>query len=78
MMAKKPTKEQIKRERSAAKRKKVLEQKGYRKGKLPPEKVLHHEPPVSEGGKTTPRKTRVVSKEKHNKIHSRRRKRGKV
>ena len=78
MMAKKPTKAQIKKERSPEKRKKVLEKKGYPKGKLPPEKILHHPKPVSEGGKTTPSQTIVVSKEKHKKIHARRRKRGKA
>lgn len=77
-MAKKPTKAQIRKERSPEKRKKVLKQKGYRGGKLPPGKEVHHEPPVSKGGKTTPSQTTVVSKKKHKEIHARRRKRGKV
>ena len=77
-MAKKPTKAQIKKERSPAKRKKVLEQKGYPEGKLPKGNELHHPKPVSKGGKTTPSETTVVPKEKHKKIHARRRKRGKV
>ncbi|MBA7482703.1 hypothetical protein ES705_08688 [subsurface metagenome] len=77
-MPKKPTKAQIRRERSPAKRKEVLEKKGYPKGKLPKGKELHHVKPVSKGGKTRPKETRVVSKVKHKKIHAERRKRGKV
>lgn len=77
-MPKKPTKAQIKKERSPAKRKKVLEKKGYPKGKLPKGKELHHITPVSQGSKTTQKQTRVVSKVKHKKIHAERRKRGKV
>jgi len=77
-MPRKVAKAQIKKERSPAKRKKVLEKKGYPKGKLPKDKELHHVKPVSEGGKTTPKQTRVISKAKHKKIHSRRRKKGKV
>jgi len=77
-MSKKPTKAQIRRERSPAKRKEVLEKKDYPKGKLPKGKELHHVKPVSEGGKTRPKETRVISKTKHKKIHAERRKRGKV
>ena len=77
-MPRKPTKAQIKKERSPAKRKKVLEKKGYPKGELPKGKELHHATPVSQGGKTTPKQTRVISKAKHKKIHTERRKRGKI
>lgn len=77
-MPRKPTKAQIKKERSPQKIKKVLKQKGYPGGKLPKGKELHHPKPVSKGGKTTPKQTRVISKAKHKKIHARRRKIGKV
>lgn len=75
---KKPTKTQIKKERSSEKIKRVLEQKGYSEGKLPRGKILHHVKPVVEGGKTTPKNTRVISKIKHKQIHINRKKRGKV
>jgi len=73
-MPKKPTKAQIKKERSPAKREKVLKQKGIKKGKLPKGKELHHVKPVSEGGKTTSKQTKVVSKARHKKIHAKKRK----
>ena len=41
-------------------------------------KELHHVKPIAKGGKTTPENTRVVSRAKHKKIHSNRRKRGKI
>ncbi|HEB34445.1 hypothetical protein LCGC14_0885080 [marine sediment metagenome] len=74
----KATKSQIKKERSPAKLKKVLKQKGYPKGKPPKGKVVHHVKPVAERGKTTKKNIRVISKSKHKKIHAGRRKRGKV
>ena len=74
----KATKSQVKKERSPTKIKKVIKAKGYPSGKLPKSKELHHVKPVAEGGKTTPKNTRVVSKAKHKKIHSNRRKRGKI
>jgi hypothetical protein len=77
-MPKKPTKAQIKKERSPAKKKKVLKQKGYKKGKLPKGKVLHHKPPLAEGGETIKKKTRVMKNKAHEKLHAKRRKRGKV
>jgi len=69
-MPKKPTKAQIKKERSQTKLKKVLKQKGYKKGKLPKGKIAHHPKKVSKAGKTTKKNIRVVSKTKHKKIHS--------
>lgn len=75
-MIKKASKTKIKKERSPAKIKKVLEEKGYKKSKLPKGKELHHVKPVSEGGKTTAKNTRVVSKTKHKNIHKNRRKKG--
>ena len=67
-----------KKERDPKKIRKVIKQKGHPSGKLPKGKVLHHVKPVAEGGKTTKKNTRVVSKTKHKKIHSNRRKRGKI
>ena len=74
----KPTKVQIAKERSPEKIQKVLKQKGYPDGKLPKDKVLHHVKPVIEGGKTTPKNTRVITKQKHKQIHANRKKIGKI
>ena len=74
----KATKAQVKKERSPAKMKKVLTQKGYSKGKPPKGKVTHHVKSVSVGGKTTKKNVRVITKAKHKRIHSNRRKIGKV
>ena len=72
------TKKSKSKERSFAKTKKMLKQKGVKSGKLPKSKELHHVKPVAEGGKTTKKNTRIVSKGKHKKIHANRRKRGKI
>ena len=74
----KAKKAQIKKERSPAKLKKVLKEKGYKSGKTPKGKETHHVKPVSKGGKATKKNVRVVSKTKHKKINSTRRKKGKV
>ena len=74
----KTTKTQAKKIRSPKKIKKVIKAKGYPSGKLPKGKVLHHVKPVAQGGKTTSKNTRVISKAKHKKIHSNRKKRGKI
>ncbi|MGI9347414.1 MAG: HNH endonuclease signature motif containing protein [Gammaproteobacteria bacterium] len=74
----KPTKQQVKTERSHAKVTRVIKQKGYESGKLPQGKELHHVKPVSQGGKTTNANTRVVTATKHQKIHQNRREKGKV
>lgn len=74
----KTTKTQIGKERSPEKIQKVLKQKGYHEGKLPKDKVLHHIKPVVEGGKTTPKNTRVIPKAKHGQIHANRKKIGKI
>ncbi len=74
----KPTKTQVKKERSRAKVAKVVKEKGHPSGKLPKGKELHHVKPVAEGGKTTTKNTRVVTKAKHKKIHENRRKQGKI
>lgn len=74
----KATKTHVKRERSPAKLKKVLKQKGHPSGKTPKGKEAHHIKPVSKGGKTTKKNVRVVSKTKHKKIHANRKKKGKV
>jgi len=68
----------IKKERDPKKVEKVLKQKGYDNGKLPKGKELHHVKPVVEGGKTTTKNTRLVSKAKHQQIHKNRAKRGKI
>lgn len=72
------TKAQIKKERNPKKLKKVLKQKGYKKGKLPRGKVAHHVKPVAQKGKTTKGNIRVVSVGKHKKIHKNRNKIGKI
>ncbi len=74
----KATKTQVKKERSPNKVEEVIKAKGYQSGKLPKDKELHHVKSVAEGGKTTPKNTRVVSKAKHKKIHANRRKRGEI
>ena len=78
MIKRKVSKAKVKKERSPKKVKKVLKEKGFEKGKLPKGKELHHVKPVAEGGKTTPKNTRVISKTKHKKIHKNRRKKGKI
>ena len=78
MAKRKATKAQVRKERSPAKIKKVIKQKGYRSGELPKSKTLHHVKPVASGGKTTEKNTRVITKGKHKRIHSNRRKRGRI
>jgi len=78
LIKRKVSKTKVIKERSPKKVKKVLEKKGYKKGKIPKGKELHHINPVAEGGKTTPKNTRVISKQKHTKIHKNRRKKGKI
>ena len=78
MKKSKATKSQVKRERSPKKVEKVIKAKGHPSGKLPKGKELHHVKPVAEGGKTTPKNTRITPKTKHKQIHSNRRKRGKI
>ena len=72
------SKTKIKKERSPKKVTKVIKRKGYKKGKLPKGKELHHVKPVAKGGKTTKKNTRVVTTAKHKKIHKNRRKKGKI
>jgi len=69
---------EIKKERNPKKVEKVLEEKGYKSGKLPKGKELHHIKPIAEGGKTTLRNIRIISKTKHKKIHMNRVKKGKI
>ena len=78
MQKRKATKAQIKKERNPKKIEKVIKQKGYKTGKLPKGKVLHHPRSVAMGGKTTKKNTRVVTKAKHRQIHKNRNKRGKI
>jgi len=77
-MPKRVTKAHIKRERDPEKIERVLKRKGYPGGELPRGRVLHHIVPVSEGGKTTPKNTRVITNTKHKQIHANRKKRGLV
>ena len=72
------SKRKVKKERSPVKIKKVLEKKGYKDGKAPKGKVLHHTKSVAKGGKTTSKNTRVISKAKHKEIHKNRRKKGNI
>lgn len=72
------TKAQVKKARSSVKVEEVIKTKGYPSGKLPKGKELHHVIPVVEGGKTTTKNTRVVTKAKHKQIHVNRKKRGKI
>ena len=74
----KPTKSQVRKERSRAKVSRVVKEKGHPSGKLPKGQELHHIKPVSEGGKTTKKNTRVVTEKEHKKIHENRRKKGKI
>jgi 5-methylcytosine-specific restriction endonuclease McrA len=78
MVKRKVSKTKVKKERNPKKVKKVLEKNGYKEGKLPKDKELHHVNPLAKGGKTTPKNTRVISKVKHKKIHKNRRKKGKI
>lgn len=78
MAIRKATKAQIKKERSPQNVSKVIQQKGYKSGKLPKGKELHHIKPVALSGKTTNKNTRVVSTGKHKAIHINRRKQGKI
>lgn len=78
MVKNKPTKTQVKKERNPKKVEEVIKQKGYKSGKLPKGKELHHKKPVAEGGKTTKKNTSVVSETKHKQIHKNRRKIGKI
>lgn len=66
------------RKRDKTKIKKILEKRGYKRGKPPKGKEIHHVKPVAAGGKDTPKNIRVISARKHKIIHKRRRKRGKI
>ena len=72
------SKAHIRRERDPEKVERVLRQKGYSGGELPRGRVLHHIIPVSEGGKTTRKNTRVITNTKHNQVHANRKERGEV
>ena len=78
MIKRKVGKTKIKNERSPKKVKEVLKEKGYEEGKLPKGKELHHVKPLAEGGKSTPKNIRIISKTKHKNIHKNRRKRGEI
>jgi len=64
--------------RSQTKIKKILKKRGYKGGKAPKGKEVHHVKPKARGGKEIPKNIRVISKAKHKRIHRKRRKRGKI
>lgn len=64
--------------RKPSKIKKILDKRGYPKGKVPPGKEAHHPKPKAEGGKDIPSNILVVSKSKHKRIHNNNRKAGRV
>ena len=68
----------VKKERSPEKIKEVIKKKWHKSGKLPKGKELHHVKPVADGGKTTAKNTKVVTKAKHKQIHKNRRKKWKI
>ncbi len=65
-----------KRKADLEKIKKILEKRGYKDGKLPKGKEVHHIKPLKKGGKDTPKNIIVISRRKHQKIHKNRKKRG--
>lgn len=64
--------------RDPAKIKKILEKRGYKGGKTPKGKEVHHIKPIAKGGKNTQKNIKVISKSKHKKIHKNRRKKGDI
>ena len=64
--------------RNSTKIKKILKKRGYKGGKAPKGKEIHHIKPVTKGGKDTPKNIRVISKRKHRRIHRGRRRRGEI
>jgi hypothetical protein len=66
------------RKRDRAKIRKILKKRGYKGGKAPKGKVIHHVKPKAKGGKETPKNIRVISEAKHKRIHRKRRKRGRI
>ena len=64
--------------RNQAEIKKILKKRGYKGGKTPKGKVVHHIEPKAKGGKETPKNIRVISEAKHKRIHKQRRKRGMI
>lgn len=58
--------------------KRILEKRGYKDGKVPRGKEVHHILPLAEGGRDVPSNIRVLSRAKHKQIHRNRSKRGKI
>ena len=56
--------------------KKILENRGYRDGKVPRGYEVHHIKPLADGGKDTPKNLKVIPTAKHKEIHKNRRDRG--
>jgi hypothetical protein len=64
--------------RNQAKIKKILKQRGYKSGKAPKSKVIHHIKPKAKKGRDTSKNIRVIAEGKHKRIHRNRRKRGEI
>lgn len=62
--------------RNPTKIKRILKRRGYKGGKPPKGKVVHHIKPKAKGGKDTLKNIRVIPKDKHKRIHKKRRERG--
>lgn len=58
--------------------KKILIKRGYKNGEPPTGYEVHHIKPVEEGGKDTPKNIWVIRKTKHQRIHTNRKKVGKI
>lgn len=65
-----------KRKADLEKIKKILEKRGYKNGKLPKGKEVHHIKSLAKGGKDTPKNIIVIKASKHRKIHKNRKERG--
>ena len=57
MLKRKVSKAAVRKERDPKKVEKVIKEKGFKSGKLPKGKELHHIKPVAEGGKPTKKNT---------------------
>lgn len=68
----------VKSKRNQAKIRKILKKRGYKGGKPPKGKVVHHVKAKAKGGKETTKNIKVIPRKKHIKIHKNRRKRGKI
>lgn len=65
----------VKRKADPEKIEKILEKRGYKDGKPPRGREVHHIKPLAEGGKDTPGNIRVIPTWKHRQIHKNRKER---